>query len=182
MNGGRAPRIVLAALAGLSLSACEKVVQNMYDQPKYETFEANGAWPGATSARRMPVGTVASEAPPADDTAPRRDIGLLRHGRERYAIWCAPCHGIAGDGDGMVPSRGFPQPPSFHVARLRNAPDRHLFDVISDGYGVMYPYGPRVPVADRWAIVGYVRALQLSQHATLDAVPEAVKSELEASR
>lgn len=97
---------------------------------------------------------------------------LLARGRERFDIYCAPCHGRAGNGDGMIARRGFPAPPSYHTARLRDAPDSHFYQVISDGYGVMYPYADRITPADRWAIVTYIRALQLSQNApasSLDA-------------
>lgn len=90
---------------------------------------------------------------------------LLERGRERFNIYCAPCHSRAGDGDGMIARRGFPAPPSYHTDRLRKAPDSHFYQVISDGYGVMYPYADRITPHDRWAIVAYIRALQLSQHA-----------------
>jgi len=90
---------------------------------------------------------------------------LLARGRNRFDIYCAPCHSRAGDGDGMIVRRGFPRPPSYHIDRLRNAPDGHFYQVISNGYGVMYPYGDRIDPDDRWAIVAYIRALQLSQHA-----------------
>ena len=90
---------------------------------------------------------------------------LLQRGQERFDIYCAPCHGRAGNGDGMIARRGFPAPPSYHTDRLRNAPDSHFYQVISDGYGVMYPYADRIAPDDRWAIVAYIRALQLSQHA-----------------
>jgi mono/diheme cytochrome c family protein len=93
---------------------------------------------------------------------------LLKRGRERFDIYCAPCHGRSGDGQGMVVQRGFPAPPSFHTDKLRDAPDSHIYQVISQGYGVMYPYGDRIDTGDRWAIVAYVRALQLSQHVTPD--------------
>lgn len=95
-------------------------------------------------------------------------MALLERGRERYDIYCAPCHGRSGNGDGMIARRGFPAPPSYHTDRLRNAPDSHFYQVITHGYGVMYPYSDRVAPADRWAIVAYIRALQLSQHAPRD--------------
>jgi mono/diheme cytochrome c family protein len=110
-----------------------------------------------------------------------RTLAVLKRGQERFGIFCAPCHGFAGHGDGMVARRGFPNPPSYHIDRLRNAPDAHFFDVITNGYGAMYPYADRVPPNDRWAIVAYIRALQLSQHATLDAVPETQRRALEQS-
>ncbi len=90
---------------------------------------------------------------------------LLARGRQRFDIYCAPCHSRAGDGDGMIAQRGFPHPPSYHTAALRNAPDSHFYKVITDGFGVMYPYADRISPHDRWAIVAYIRALQLSQHA-----------------
>lgn len=90
---------------------------------------------------------------------------LLRRGRERFDIYCAPCHSRLGDGDGMVVRRGFPAPPSYHSERLRGAPDSHFYQVITDGYGAMYAYADRITPNDRWAIVAYIRALQLSQHA-----------------
>lgn len=93
------------------------------------------------------------------------DAAQLARGRERFDVFCSPCHSIAGDGDGMVARRGFPHPPSFHTDRLRNAPDSHFYAVITYGYGAMHAYATRVPPADRVAIVGYIRALQLSQHA-----------------
>ncbi|HET7401270.1 MAG TPA: cytochrome c, partial [Usitatibacter sp.] len=96
-------------------------------------------------------------------------LALLQRGQERYGIYCVPCHSPLGDGDGMVARRGFPHPPSYHIDRLRRAPDRHFYDVITNGYGVMYAYGDRVAPPDRWAIVAYIRALQRSQGARLAA-------------
>jgi mono/diheme cytochrome c family protein len=107
-------------------------------------------------------------------------VALLERGRERFNIYCAPCHGRAGVGDGMVVQRGMPRPPSLHDERLRAAPDQHVFDVITRGYGVMYSYAMRVQPPDRWAIVAYIRALQLSQHATLADVPTADRDRLAA--
>lgn len=89
---------------------------------------------------------------------------LLARGRERFGFYCAPCHGDTGYGDGMIVQRGFPAPPSYHSDRLRQVPDGYIFGVIGQGFGRMYGYGDRVNVEDRWAIVAYVRALQLSQN------------------
>ncbi|HEY6484468.1 MAG TPA: cytochrome c [Steroidobacteraceae bacterium] len=107
---------------------------------------------------------------------------LLARGRERFNIYCAPCHSEAGDGDGMIVRRGFPAPPSYHTDRLRNAPDSHFYQVISNGYGVMYPYADRITPADRWAIVAYIRALQLSQHAPASMLSEDDEAKLRGPR
>jgi mono/diheme cytochrome c family protein len=103
----------------------------------------------------------------------------LQRGRERFEIYCAPCHSPLGDGDGLVARRGFPHPPSYHDERLRRAPDRHFYDVMSEGYGVMASYADRVAPSDRWAIVAYIRALQLSQHAPVAALPPGAREHLE---
>jgi hypothetical protein len=99
---------------------------------------------------------------------------VLQRGQERYQIYCQPCHGLAGYGDGMIVKRGMAKPPSYHIARLKEAPDGHFFDVITNGYGSMYSYSNRVPPRDRWAIVAYMRALQRSQDARPSDVPAGV--------
>ncbi|MGH8799330.1 MAG: c-type cytochrome [Casimicrobiaceae bacterium] len=126
-------------------------------------------------------------ANPAADIAPAPIVAnplpitmaTLRRGRERFDIYCSPCHSRAGDGDGMVVRRGFPSPPSYHSDRLRNAPDAHYFGVITNGYGAMYSYADRIAPEDRWAIVAYIRALQLSQDARIDDVPPDRRAGLE---
>jgi hypothetical protein len=107
---------------------------------------------------------------------------LLLRGRERYDIFCAPCHDRVGTGDGMIVRRGYRRPPSFHIDRLRNESDGYLFDVTTRGFGQMPGYAAQVPVRDRWAIVAYVRALQLSQHAPLADVPAPERDRLEGGR
>ena len=104
---------------------------------------------------------------------------VLLRGQERYEIYCAPCHGRTGYGDGMVVRRGFSQPPSYHQERLREAPAGHYFDVITNGFGAMYQYADRIRPEDRWAIVAYIRALQLSQDASINDVPAAEREQLE---
>lgn len=104
---------------------------------------------------------------------------LLRRGRERYNIYCTPCHDSVGNGQGIVVRRGFRRPPSYHIDRLREAPIGHFFDVISNGFGVMASYAVQVRPADRWAIAAYIRALQLSQHATLAEVPTDQRRQLQ---
>lgn len=168
--------------------------------PPYTIPYSGGAFADSSSGRlqieplpvqvpaTLPIGAegapkVAAVAGPVAETNAQnplpRTLAVLERGQERFAIFCAPCHGLAGHGDGMVARRGFPNPPSYHIDRLRNAPDAHFFNVITNGYGAMYPYADRVPPNDRWAIVAYIRALQLSQHATLDAVPDEQRRQLE---
>jgi cytochrome c len=102
----------------------------------------------------------------------------IERGRQRYNIYCTPCHAYTGSGNGMIVQRGFPQPPSFHIDRLRQAPVGHFYQVMTDGFGLMYSYAARVEPEDRWRIAAYIRALQLSQHATIDDVPEADRQKL----
>jgi len=107
---------------------------------------------------------------------------ILERGRERYDIFCAPCHGRDGYGEGMIIQRGFRPPPSFHTDRLRQAPVGHFFEVITNGFGTMYGYASRIRPEDRWAIIAYIRALQLSQNATLQDVPPAERRRLMGGR
>ena len=178
-------RTCLSALSlalAIGVGGCERVMRDMYDQPKLKTNAATPLFADGQGSRLPPLGSVAATAGNlAADTAGRRgaqtladldaadrapalppttDAARLERGRERYAIYCVPCHSAVGDGDGMVVHRGFPAPPSFAITRLRDAPDRHLYDVIGNGYGVMRPYADRVDAKDRWAIVAYVRHLQ----------------------
>ena len=108
------------------------------------------------------------------------DLGLLRRGQERFNIFCTPCHGGAGEGDGMIVRRGFRRPPTYHSDRLRGVPIGHFYDVITNGFGVMPDFAEQVPVRDRWAIAAYIRALQLSQHAKPDDLSEDQRLLLEA--
>lgn len=117
--------------------------------------------------------TTAGAVPPKPYSNPLPiTAALLARGRNRFNIYCAPCHSRVGDGDGMIVRRGFPAPPSYHTEKLRNAPDSHFYQVITNGYGAMYSYAGRIAPADRWAIVAYIRALQLSQHAPVSALTQ----------
>lgn len=193
-------RIVCGLLVLSSLAGCERARQDMYDQPRYKPYAASKLWDDGTSARTAPAGTqprargafaessggrVGTQAVETDIIAERAetnpypvDLALLRRGQERFTIYCMPCHSPAGDGDGLVVRRGFPPPPTYHDERLRNAPDRHIYDVIKNGYGVMVSYADRVEPADRWAIVAYIRALQLSQYAKVTELPADVRTRL----
>lgn len=164
--------IVLFALC--ALAACKD--QSMRQQNRYDVLGPAGLWPDGAEARPLPAHVVARgdlSRQSEMTTPPQVSMALLRRGEERYNAFCSPCHGLAGYGNGMIVSRGFPAPPSYHTARLRAAPAQYVFDVITNGYGVMYSYAGRVPPQDRWAIVAYVRALQLSQSVQEADVPEA---------
>jgi len=159
----------------------------MHVQPKYKPLAQTDFFGDGRSARPAVEGTVARGHLRLDEhlytgkvngqlvtTFPfpitRKD---LERGRQRYQIYCTPCHDATGTGRGMIVTRGFPQPPSYHIQRLREAPVGHFFDVITNGLGNMYAYDSRVTPEDRWRIIAYVRALQLSQSATLADVPAA---------
>jgi mono/diheme cytochrome c family protein len=164
-------------LAALSLASCD---ENMDVQPKYSEYSKAPAF-RAGVLRDLPPGSVARSDPEFDKavtTKPALTAALLERGRERFGIFCSPCHGSGGDGDGMVVQRGMPRPTSYHDERLRTADDQYLFDVITNGHGAMYSYASRVPPGDRWAIVAYVRALQLSRHASIDDVPAEQRAKL----
>jgi mono/diheme cytochrome c family protein len=182
--------LALLALAAASLlPACR---QDMHDQPRLKPYAKAAFWPDHRSMRPQVPGTVArgrlfedehlnlgkvdgkdAEAFPMPVTKE-----VLARGRERYGIFCQPCHGMVGDGNGMIVQRGLKRPPSYHIDRLRQAPPGYIFGVITNGFGVMYDYSDRIRAEDRWAIVAYVRALQQSQNATLDDVPQAERERL----
>lgn len=161
----------LAAL--LALGGCER---DMHDQAKLKAYAAAEMFPHRQVAMLPPEGSV----PQGAAVTPRPEImplvvneELLARGRERYDIFCSPCHSRVGNGEGMIVLRGFPQPPSYHTDRLRHAPDVHFYDVMTDGFGRMFSYAARIEPDDRWAIVAYIRALQLSQHASQSDIQEA---------
>lgn len=167
--------------------------QEMRNQAYYEPLEASSLFPDGKSARPLPANVVARDGEDLSDpyysgmengepisTIPEPlSTGLLSRGQERFDIFCAPCHGLAGYGDGMIVQRGFPAPPSFHSERLRQAPPGYYFDVISNGFGLMFEYGSRVPPEDRWAIIAYIRALQLSQNTSVDNLSADEMTQLE---
>ena len=154
-----ARRIILAA--SVALAGCGNMVQ----QARYDEYEESSLFPDGMAMQHPPGGTIARDAPEriAAEQRPQMTMALLERGRDRFEIYCTPCHAADGSGNGTVPSRGFPHPPDFHSARLRQVPPAHVYDVITNGYGVMYSYADRVPPQDRWAIAGYIRALQRVQ-------------------
>jgi mono/diheme cytochrome c family protein len=164
--------------------------QDMHDQPRFKPLAESDFYPDLRSARPPVEGTVARGQLHEDEYFYTGKIGnnpgdympfpvsaeLLERGQERFNIFCAPCHSRLGDGNGVVAGRGFPRkPPSYHIDRLRKAPLGYLFDVMTNGFGAMPDYASQIPARDRWAIVAYVRALQLSQDATAADVPQGQK-------
>jgi mono/diheme cytochrome c family protein len=174
-----------ALVLGLAAAAAAGCRQDMHDQPKYKAFRPSDFFGDDRSARPLVEDTVARGQLRADaayftgkqgtmpvDVLPVAVTpALLRRGQQRYGIYCTPCHGQTGRGDGMVVQRGYRRPPSFHIDRLRNEKTGYFFDVITSGFGAMPDYAAQVTVADRWAIVAYLRALQLSENARLEDVP-----------
>jgi mono/diheme cytochrome c family protein len=137
----------------------------------------NNAWTRTQGdPQTPPAGTVQFQEQPV--APPPVTLALLERGGERFHIYCTPCHSELGDGHGMIVQRGFSPPPSYEEARLIQAPTQHFYDVITNGYGAMYSYAQRVPPADRWAIAAYIRALQLSQHATVADLSPAQRTAL----
>jgi len=181
--GAKVARAAAAIALILAAAACR---QDMFNQPKAKPLASSEFFGDGMSARPPVEGTVARGELRADrvyytgigpdgkfvTTLPLHlTRSLLQRGRERFDIFCAPCHGRVGDGRGMIVERGFKQPPSYHIDRLRGQPVGYFFDVVTSGFGQMSSYAAQVPPADRWAIAAYIRALQLSQHASLQRVP-----------
>ena len=164
-------------VALVMLGACDQMAM----QRKVVVYGQSGLFPNGAGMQQPPDGAVArgsGERAAVLTTRPPLTPALLERGRERYTIYCAVCHDAAGYGLGVVPSRGYPQPPSFHIQRLVQASTSHFVDVITNGYGVMYAYRDRVEPADRWAIAAYIRALQLSQAAPAAKLTAAEQAQL----
>jgi mono/diheme cytochrome c family protein len=179
--------VVFMALVG---SACR---QDMHDQPKYIPLRESSFFNDDRSARPLVEGTVARGQLHDDEllyTGKARGedatvfpfaitADVMARGQERFNIYCSPCHGRTGQGDGMVVRRGYRRPPSLHVDRLRTAPAGHFFDVITNGFGAMPDYASQIRAEDRWAIIAYMRALQLSEHATPGDVPAGERDKIQ---
>ena len=165
----------------------------MHDAPRYEPLESSTFFADGSASRQPVADTVARgqlhldrhlyegvvDGRPAEVFTMPVTADVMARGRERVDVFCSPCHGRTGAGNGMIVQRGFRNPPSFHEERLRNAPVGYFFDVMTHGFGAMQDYAAQVPVADRWAIVAYIRALQLSQRATVNEVPADRRAELD---
>ena len=177
-------------VATLALAGCR---QDMHDAPRYNPLRASVFFANGSSARPLLTNTVARgqlredrhlyegivDGKPAETFPFPITDEVMRRGQERFTVFCTPCHGRTGEGNGMIVQRGFRKPPSYHEDRLRNAPVGYFFDVMTHGFGAMQDYASQLPVADRWAIAAYIRALQLSQRATVDDVPANRRAELD---
>ena len=174
--------LLLGALCVLALAGCR---QDMHNQPKAIPLRESMFFRNASSARPLVEGTVArgtlhddasfftgkNGAADVDALPFPLTAEVLDRGEQRFNIYCTPCHGLAGRGDGMIVRRGYRQPPSYHIARLQQAPLGHFYDVMTNGFGAMPDYKAQIAPRDRWAIAAYVRALQLSQHAAAGDLP-----------
>ena len=181
--------LTCSVAAVVTLAGCRN---DMHIQPRYDPLDPTPFFDDGRSERPPVEGAVARGHLHTDELLYTGKInGVLtdqfpfpigrqdlERGRERYNIYCTPCHDYTGGGRGMIVQRGFPPPPSFHIDRLRQAPAGHFFDVMTSGYGTMYSYADRVPVMDRWRIAAYIRALQLSQQRTIDDVPPDMRQPL----
>lgn len=191
MSSASAAAVIAAAVW---LTACR---QDMHDQPRYRPLEQSEFFADGRSARPIPAGTVARNAvlQPGPAETGTDDAGrfvdalpvtltrdLVMRGRQRFEIYCSPCHGLNGDGNGMVALRGFRAPPSLLTDRVQRMPAGYIFAVITNGFGGMPDYSEQVRAADRWAITTYIRALQLRQQATLADVPADRRRELDGAR
>lgn len=188
LRTGLGAGLVLAAAA--MGSACR---QDMHNQPKYIPLRPSGFFADGRSERPIIDGTVArghldddtafyaGKGPDGKfvDTFPFPvDKAVIERGEQRYNIYCQPCHDRLGNGDGMIVRRGYRHPPSYHIDRLRTVPNGYIYDVITNGFGAMPDYAAQIPPRDRWAIVAYVRALQLSQNASVNDVPADGRAQL----
>ena len=194
MKIDRTSRITLLAVAALALVGCR---QDMHDQAKYEPYEVSDFFADGRASRLPVPGTVA-RGWLREDPHLYRGIGadgafattlpmplsrdLVERGHERFDIFCSPCHGRTGDGQGMIVQRGFKQPASLHETRLRDMPYGYYFDVMSNGFGEMSSYASQVPVEDRWAIASYVRALQLSRQVDVSQLTDTERRQLEVAQ
>jgi cytochrome c5 len=182
--------LALAALCALGFAGCENTLrQDMANQPRQNPLSPDPFFPDDRSERPVVDNTVVHGSIQDDALTIPKDSNafplpltaeLLQRGQQRYAIYCTPCHGIQGDGLGMVAVRGMKHPPSYHQDRLRNEPVGYLYDVVTNGFGAMYGYSSQIPPRDRWAIIAYMRALQLSRNAPVSELPAALREKLTA--
>jgi mono/diheme cytochrome c family protein len=178
----------LAALCALAFAGCDSTLrQDMANQPRQNPLSPSDFFADGRSARPVVENTVARGSVQEDSLLVPKESNafplpitaeLLERGQQRYGIFCTPCHGIQGDGLGMVAMRGMKHPPSYHQDRLRNVPNGYLYDVVTNGFGAMYGYSAQIPPRDRWAIVAYLRALQLSRNVPVGQLPAELREKL----
>ena len=183
-------RAAVIAAACLVLAGCR---QDMHDAPSYDPLQATNFFANGAASRPLVPNTVARGQLRADEHLYTGKINgqvanefpmpvtkqVLDRGQERFNVYCSPCHGRTGEGNGMIVQRGFRQPPSYHEERLRNVPVGYFFDVMTNGFGAMQDYSAQVTVPDRWAIAAYIRVLQLSRSATVNDVPADRRGDLD---
>ena len=201
--------LVSVAFASAALGGCRN---DMQDQPRFETYQANPMFADSASARPLIAGTVSRTAlhedsllytghlPAGEQVIPESEQGIdtqgagkgfsnefpfkvtrkvILRGEQRFNIYCSPCHGRTGMGNGMIVQRGMPVPPNFHSDQIRSLPAGFLFDVITNGFARMFSYAARVKPEDRWAIAAYIRTLQYSQHAPISELSPEDRQKLE---
>jgi mono/diheme cytochrome c family protein len=183
-------KLGLLVLALTGLAACR---QDMQDQPKYIPLRPSDFFQDGRSARPISEGTVArghlnedvafytgkgTDGKLVTDFPMPVTKDVLLRGQQRFNVYCSPCHDRTGSGNGMIVRRGYRRPPTYHSDQMREKPNGHFFDVITNGFGAMPDYAAQIPTADRWAIVAYIRALQLSQQASVNDVPASARGQL----
>jgi mono/diheme cytochrome c family protein len=178
--------------ASLLLASCR---QDMHDAPSYDPLQESTFFPDGRASRTFVTNTVARGQLREDEHLYTGKINgqlatefpmpvtaaVMARGQERFDVFCSPCHGRTGEGNGMIVQRGFRQPPSYHEDRMLEQPVGYYFDVMTNGFGAMQDYAAQVPPADRWAIAAYIRALQYSRRATMDDVPADRRAAMDAA-
>ena len=186
----RRTELIAIVVLSATLAACR---QDMHDAPSYDPLQQTDFFANGAASRMLVANTVARgqlredehlytgrvNGQPATEFPMPITAEVMARGQERFNVYCSPCHGRTGLGDGMIVQRGFRAPPSYHEERIRNAPVGYFFDVMTNGFGAMQDYSAQVTVTDRWAIAAYIRALQLSRHATVADVPPDRRGELD---
>jgi len=184
----RSSLLAVTCLVALAIVGCDHTLrQDMANQPRHNPLSPAAFFPDGRSERAIPDNTVARGSIQDDPLFTPKDSNafplaltkeLMARGQDRYNIFCSPCHGLQGDGQGMVTLRGMKHPPSYHQDQVRNEPNGYYFDIITNGFGAMNGYSMQLNPHDRWAIVAYVRALQLSRNAHIAELPADLRAKL----
>jgi len=187
INTSRIGLLLSVGACLILMAGCDHLRQDMGSQPKNKPLSPSEFFADGRSERPLLENTVAHNSIADDDLLVPKDSNkfpvevnqaLLERGEERYKIFCSPCHGLQGDGNGMVSLRGMKHPPSYHQPRLRLEPNGYLYDVIANGFGQMLGYSAQIPARDRWAIIAYIRALQFSRNAPVLELPTEMRKKL----